>query len=102
MIIAAAARFFPVTKYLLELLIPKNILEKQKAHTDFTNQKILSRLELKTDRPDLITLFLKDMETPPEKMSLGEIQSTFAFILTAGCAGQRFPGPFCGFYGVIR
>ena len=84
MVIAAAARFFPITEFLLEHLIPKNIQEKQKAHTDFVNQKILSRLELKTNRPDLITPFLRDMKTSPDKMSLGEIQSTFALILVAG------------------
>lgn len=41
-------------------------------------------MELKTNRPDLLTPFLKDMETSPEKMSLGEIQSTFSLILVAG------------------
>jgi cytochrome P450 len=84
MVYAAAARFFPITAFLLENLIPKNIQEKQKAHTDFVNEKIVSRLELQTNRPDLITPFLRDMKTSPDKMSLGEIQSTFAVILVAG------------------
>jgi cytochrome P450 len=65
-------------------MIPASILEKQKQHTDFTNKKILQRLELNTSRPDLITPFLRKMENSPEKMSLGEIQSTFAIILVAG------------------
>jgi cytochrome P450 len=84
MVYASAARFFPITEFLLQHMIPKNILDKQKAHTDFTNTKILQRLEMKTNRPDLITPFLKDMKTSPDKMSLGEIQSTFALILVAG------------------
>lgn len=84
MILAAAASFFPLTRFLLQHMIPKSILEKQREHTEFTNTKILQRLELKTDRPDLITPFLKDMKNSPDKMSLGEIQSTFAIILVAG------------------
>lgn len=84
MILAAAASFFPVSRFLLQHMIPRSIMEKQKQHTDFTNTKILQRLELKTNRPDLITPFLKDMETSPDKMSLGEIQSTFAILLVAG------------------
>lgn len=84
MIFAAAARFFPLTAFLLQHMIPKDILAKQKAHTDFVNEKIVRRLEMSTNRPDLITPFLKDMETASEKMSLGEIQSTFAVILVAG------------------
>jgi hypothetical protein len=84
MILAAAASFFPLTRYLLQHMIPKSILEKQKQHTDFTNTKILQRLELKTARPDLITPFLNEMQKSPDKMTLGEIQSTFAIILVAG------------------
>jgi cytochrome P450 len=86
MIFAAAARFFPITSFLLEHFIPKKILEMQRQHTEFTNTKVLQRLELEKtqERPDLITLFIKAMQTSPEKMSLGEIQSTFAVILVAG------------------
>ncbi len=84
MIIASAARFFSVTDFLLHRLTPKDILEKQKQHTEFSNRKILQRLETKTNRPDLVGPFLKDMQNHPDKMSLGEIQSTFAMILIAG------------------
>ncbi|KAF1992814.1 putative RNA polymerase II mediator complex component Srb8 [Amniculicola lignicola CBS 123094] len=84
MIIASAARFFWITSLLIEHMVPKDIAEKQKYHTDFTNAKVAQRLEMKTERPDLITPFLRDMENSPEKMSLGEIQSTFAIILVAG------------------
>ncbi|KAF2710683.1 putative RNA polymerase II mediator complex component Srb8 [Pleomassaria siparia CBS 279.74] len=84
MIIVAAARFLPATEYLLQKFIPKAILERQRQHTEFTNTKILQRLELKTDRPDFLTPFLKEMAKSEDKMSLGEIQSTFAIILVAG------------------
>jgi cytochrome P450 len=84
MILAAAASYFPLTKYLLQNFIPKQILEKQRQHTEFTNTKILQRLELKTQRPDLLTPFVRNMEHSRDKMSLREIQSTFAIILVAG------------------
>lgn len=84
MILAAAANLFPLTRYLLQHTIPKRILEKQKQHTDFTNTKVLQRLELNTSRPDFITPFLNDMQKSPDKMTLGEIQSTFAILLIAG------------------
>lgn len=84
MILAAAANLFPPTRYLLRRLIPRRILSKQKQHTDFTNAKVLQRLELKTSRPDFITPFLAELRTAPEKMSLGEIQSTFAILIIAG------------------
>ncbi|KAF2661069.1 putative RNA polymerase II mediator complex component Srb8 [Lophiostoma macrostomum CBS 122681] len=96
MIYAAAARFFPVTSFLLEYCIPAKILAMQRQHTEFTNEKILQRLELEdtlekggeagkgAGRPDLVTPFIKAMRTSPEKMSLAEIQSTFAVILVAG------------------
>lgn len=84
MIIAAAFRFFPGGWVLLQTLIPKRIREQQKQHTDFTNTKIRQRVELKTNRPDFLTPFLHEMKRSPDKMSLGEIQSTFGVILVAG------------------
>jgi cytochrome P450 len=84
MIIAAAVRFFPGGWSLLQALIPKKLREQQKQHTDFTNAKIRERLELKTSRPDFLSPFLREMEMSPDKMSLGEIQSTFGVILVAG------------------
>lgn len=84
MIIAAAVRFFPGGWLLLQALIPKKLREQQKQHTEFTNTKIRQRVELKTNRPDFLSPFLREMETSPDKMSLGEIQSTFGIILVAG------------------
>ncbi|KAL5379312.1 hypothetical protein DPSP01_008584 [Paraphaeosphaeria sporulosa] len=84
MIIAAAVRFFPGGWLLLQALIPKKLREQQKQRTEFTNAKIRQRVELKTRRPDFLSPFLREMEVSPEKMSLGEIQSTFGVILVAG------------------
>ncbi|PSN74783.1 cytochrome P450 [Corynespora cassiicola Philippines] len=97
MVLAAAASFFPLTRFLLQHIVPKQILKKQKEHTEFTNKKILQRLESKPQRPDLVTPFLKDMKKSPDKMSLGEIQSTFAILLVAGseAATTTLLGVFC-------
>ncbi|OCL09616.1 putative RNA polymerase II mediator complex component Srb8 [Glonium stellatum] len=84
MVYASVARFFPLTESLLQAMLPRQVLEKQKVHIDFTNEKILQRLESKADRPDFITPFLNEMNSHTEKMSLGEIQSTFAIVLVAG------------------
>ncbi|KAF1969947.1 putative RNA polymerase II mediator complex component Srb8 [Bimuria novae-zelandiae CBS 107.79] len=84
MIIAAAVRFFPGGWFMLQAVIPKSLREQQKQHTEFTNTKIRQRVELKTDRPDFLSPFLREMEMSPDKMSLGEIQSTFGVILIAG------------------
>lgn len=84
MIIAAAVRFFPGGWFVLKALVPKRIREQQKQHTEFTNAQIRHRIELETDRPDFLSPFLREMKTSPDKMSLGEIQSTFGVILAAG------------------
>ena len=84
MVLAAAASFFPLTRFLLQHIVPKQILKKQKEHTEFTNKRIMQLLESKPQRPELVTPFLKDMKKSPDKMSLGEIQSTFAILLVAG------------------
>lgn len=84
MIIAAAVRFFPGGRSLLQNLVPRDLREQQRQHTEFTNSKIHQRLKLKRDRPDFISLFLREMDTSPEKMTISEIQSTFGVLLIAG------------------
>ncbi|KAI9698589.1 MAG: RNA polymerase II mediator complex subunit [Bogoriella megaspora] len=84
MVFMSAVRFFPPAESLLQLMIPEEVIQKQKGHTDFTDSKVLQRLQLKSNRPDFMTPFLKFMEEQSEKMSVGEIQSTFAIIIVAG------------------
>ena len=84
MIIAAAVRFFPGGWFVLQALVPRHLREQQKQHTEFTNTKIRQRVQLKSNRPDFISPFLREMERSPDKMCLGEIQSTFGVILVAG------------------
>ena len=83
MVYAAATRFYPAVEWLFMKSLPKSVMELQKQHSQFMNDRIERRLNLKTERPDFITPFLKD-NTGYEKMSPEEIKSNFAIILVAG------------------
>ncbi len=60
MIWAAAARFYPSVEYIFMKMLPKSVMEIQRAHTDFANERIRQRLALDTDRPDFLTPFMKE------------------------------------------
>ena len=83
MVFAAATRFYPAVEWLFRMSLPKSVMELQRKHTEFVNERINRRLKLKTDRPDFLTPFMKD-NVNYENMSLGEIESTFAIIIVAG------------------
>ena len=83
MVFMAATRFYPLLHKVLMRMIPKSVLEVQANHTKFANERINHRLNMETERPDLLTPFIKN--NPNFKnMSLGEIESTFAVIIVAG------------------
>jgi cytochrome P450 len=81
--LAAAMRFYPGIEQMVMKFLAGPIIQKQKEHAEFTNNLINRRLEQKTDRPDFLTPFLHE-NRGFEKMSLGEIQSTFAILIIAG------------------
>lgn len=83
MSLAAVPRYYPTTEFLFRKLIPKSVIEGQRRHTQYANQRINRRLELKTDRPDFMTPFLKN-NINFENMSKDEILSTFNFIIVGG------------------
>ena len=83
MVFAAATRFYPAVEWLFRMSLPKSVMELQRKHTEFVNERIHRRLDLKTDRPDFLTPFMKD-NVNYDNMSLGEIESTFAIIIVAG------------------
>lgn len=83
MSIAAAPRYYPATQFLFEKLIPKSVVDGQKRHTQYANQMINRRLELKSDRPDFMTPFMRN-NVNFENMSRDEILSTFNFIIVGG------------------
>ena len=83
MVFAAAARFYSAAEWLFITSLSKSVMELQRKHIEFVNERINRRLNLKTDRSDFLTPFMKD-NVNYENMSLGEIESTFAIILVAG------------------
>ncbi|KAK5991682.1 Cytochrome P450 monooxygenase astJ [Cladobotryum mycophilum] len=88
MVFAASARYYPWVSVIIEkFFLPKSVMDAQKRHVDFANEKINKRLDLQTSRPDFLTPFLKH-DPDFERMSKGEIQSTFAMIIPAGSENQ--------------
>ena len=83
MSLAAAPRYYPLTERLFMKMIPKSVIEGQRQHSQYANERILRRLELKTDRPDFMTPFLRN-NVNFEHMSKDEILSTFNFIIVGG------------------
>lgn len=83
MSLAAAPRYYPSTEFLFSKLIPESVLEGQRRHTQYANERINRRLDLKTDRPDFMTPFMKN-NVNFENMSRDEILSTFNFIIVGG------------------
>ena len=82
-VLAAATRFYPAVEWLFRMALPRSVMELQRKHTEFMDERIHRRLNLKTDRPDFLTPLMKD-NANYENMSLGEIESTFAVIIAAG------------------
>ncbi|KAL8953132.1 MAG: hypothetical protein Q9222_001015 [Ikaeria aurantiellina] len=83
MSLAAAPRYYPTAEFLFEKFIPKSVLEGQRQHTEYTHSKINRRLDMKTDRPDFVTPFMKN-NANYETMSRDEILATFNFIIVGG------------------
>ena len=83
MSLAAAPRYYPSVEFLFQKLIPKSVIEGQRQHIQYANKMINRRLELKTDRPDFMTPFMKNNPNF-ENMSRDEILSTFTLIIVAG------------------
>ena len=83
MVYAAATRFYPSVEYLFIKMLPKRVMEMQRKHAEFANEKIDRRLNLEKDRPDFMTPFMKD-NAKFQNMPLGEIESNFAILIVAG------------------
>ena len=83
MSLAAAPRYYPTTEFLFEKLIPQSVLEGQRQHTAYAHEKINRRLDMKTNRPDFVTPFMRNNENF-QTMSREEILATFNFIIVGG------------------
>ena len=83
MSLAAAPRYYPATEFLFGKLLPRSVIEGQRRHTQYANERINHRLDMKTNRPDFMTPFLKN-NIGFENMSREEILSTFNLVIVAG------------------
>ncbi|BCR98475.1 cytochrome P450 [Aspergillus luchuensis] len=61
-IILQSISFYPMFKTLLLLLVPKSLQDAQKKHKALTTTKMLRRLAITENRPDLINSLLKKKE----------------------------------------
>ena len=98
MVFVAATRFYPLLHNVLMWMIPKSVLEAQKNHTRFANERINRRLNIETDRADLLAPFIKSNPNF-QNMSLGEIESTFAVIIVAG--SETTATSLCGILNLL-
>ena len=83
MALAAAPRYYPSLEFILQKMIPKSVIEGQKRHQQYAKERINHRLDLKTNRPDFMTPFMKN-NVDFQIMSRDEILSTFNFIILGG------------------
>ena len=83
MVFAAPTRFYPSVETLFMAMLPQSILELQKRHTDFANERVQRRLNLETNRPDFITPILQD-QSDRNSITVPEIQSNAAILMVAG------------------
>lgn len=81
--LAAAPCYYPTTEFLFQKLIPKSVPDGQLCHTEYTNRKIICRLDLKTDPPNFMTPFMKN-NLDYKNMSHDKILSSFNFIIVGG------------------
>lgn len=83
MSIAAAPRYYPATNYLFQKMIPQSVIDGQRRHTQYANDRINRRLDLGSERPDFMTAFMKN-NVDFKIVSRDEILSTFGFIIVGG------------------
>ena len=83
MVFAAATRFYPSVEYTFFALLPRSIIQLQKRHTEFANERINRRLNLEAYRPDFISPIMED-NRDFKNMSIEEIQSNAAILMVAG------------------
>ncbi|ORY03149.1 isotrichodermin C-15 hydroxylase [Clohesyomyces aquaticus] len=83
MSIAAAPRYYPWLEWGLMKLIPKSIMEGQRTHQKYADERINKRLELETSRSDFMSAFIKKNHDF-SVMSRKELLSTFNFVIIGG------------------
>ncbi|TGO22395.1 hypothetical protein BPAE_0170g00060 [Botrytis paeoniae] len=83
MIYTAATRWYPMIETMVFKLLPKSVMEMQRKHSEFANDRINKRPNLEKQKPDFVASFMKD-NLDFHKISLKETQSNLAILLVAG------------------
>ena len=94
-VIIVGTRFYPPINFLLMKCIPKSLLEKQKRHYSQVADKVQRRLNWEVERPDIMSyvinhnnehgILMEDKSSSSEQgMTLGEVESNFIDLTTAG------------------
>ena len=78
----AAVNFFPILEYILMKCLPKSVLKKQEDHFNLAAEKTQRRLNLETQRDDLMSHVIKHNDKG--NMSVEEIKATFNLVIIAG------------------
>ncbi|PSN61434.1 cytochrome P450 [Corynespora cassiicola Philippines] len=96
MSLAAAPRYWPLLEAVLKRLMPASIMEGQRRHESYANERINKRLNSAASRPDFMAAFQKKM-AGPHSMSHREIASTFNFVIVGGSetSATVLTGLFC-------
>ncbi|TGO50025.1 hypothetical protein BOTNAR_0408g00010 [Botryotinia narcissicola] len=83
MVYAAATRWYPLIERMVFRLLPKSMMDMQRKHSEFANDRINKRLKLEKQKPDFVASFMKE-NIDFQKISLKETQSNLAIHLMAG------------------
>ncbi|KAI2466608.1 cytochrome P450 [Annulohypoxylon bovei var. microspora] len=77
----ASARYYPLVEFLLMKCIPASLMKTQTDHYDRIANKVQQRLNVEVERPDILSYVIKDGK---ESLPIGEVNSTFMILTTAG------------------
>ncbi|KAL9107432.1 MAG: hypothetical protein Q9187_008427, partial [Circinaria calcarea] len=78
----ASVKFYPILSSLLRRCIPKSVMKKQQGHFQFAVERIDRRMNMETQRDDIMTDILQ--HNSKGDMTVGEFRATFNILLIAG------------------
>jgi cytochrome P450 len=81
--LGAAPRYYPALEFLLKKFMPRSVIEGQQKYIQYASEKINRRIDLKSERPDFMTPFMKN-NVNFKNVSRDEIIATFSFVIVGG------------------
>lgn len=79
----AKGEYHDWVRTLFQKMIPQSVIDGQRRHMQYANDRINRRLDSGSERPDFMTAFMKN-NVDFKIMSRDEILSTFGFIIVGG------------------